>query len=417
MHKTRALEILLLISLIIIVLLFYSIYKNDRHQAHFGEGPIDVPEVLIPQEYGIILDSLEVFKAKIGRNEFLAEILSRQGVDYARIEELVKISKPTFNVRKIRRGNTYSMITTRDSLKKPLYFVYEMDPVNFLLYDLRDTIRVTRGKKKETRVLETASGRIESSLWNAMIDNETDPNLANELSEIFAWTIDFFGIQKGDSYKVIYEDRYVKDERIGLGRVLAACFNHMGEDHFAYYFVQDSTGDYFDDEAGSMRRTFLKAPLRFRRISSGFSYNRLHPVLKIYRPHTGVDYAADYGTPVHAVGDGVITMAAWTRQGGRAVKIRHNGTYTTVYMHLSAYGKGIKKGAKVKQGDVIGYVGSSGLATGPHLDFRFYRNGQPINPLKVESPPSEPVDSLYLEPYYRLRDELKEQLDAISINE
>ncbi len=417
MGKTRALEIFLMISLIIIVLFIYSTYNNNSHKVHRGEGPIDVPEVLIPQEYGVILDSLEVFRAKVGRNEFLADILSRHGVDYSRIEELVRVSKPVFNVRKIRRGNTYSLITTRDSLKKARYFIYEMDPVNFLLYDLRDTIRVTKGKKKETRVLETASGKIESSLWNAMIDNETDPNLANELSEIFAWTIDFFGIQKGDSYKVIYEDRYVKDERIGLGRVLGAYFNHMGEDHYAYYFVQDSTGDYFDDEAGSMRRTFLKAPLRFRRISSGFSYNRLHPVLKIYRPHTGVDYAADYGTPVHAVGDGVVTMAAWTRQGGRAVKIRHNGTYTTVYMHLSAYGKGIKKGVKVKQGDVIGYVGSSGLATGPHLDFRFYRNGQAINPLKVESPPSEPVDSLHLERYYRLRDELKEQLDTISIKE
>ena len=415
MRNSRGIEIFILVVSTVLFLWILAPANRDAYRPYKNNEIIEVPELDLYTEYGLILDTLDIFKDRVGRNEFLADILTRNGVPYEKIDELVRVSRPVFNVRKIRRGNVYSLIKTRDSLHKPLFFAYEEDPVNYLLYDLRDTVKLIRGSKREKRKTMNASGRIETSLWNAMIDSKTDPNLANELSEIFAWTIDFFGIQKGDFYKVIYEDRYVNDQRIGLGRILAAQFNHMGEDHFAFYFVQDSVGDYFDDNAGSMRRTFLKAPLRFRRISSGFSYNRFHPVLKIYRPHTGVDYAADYGTPVHAVGEGTVIMAGWTKQGGRAVKIRHNGTYTTVYMHLSAYGKGIKKGIKVKQGDVIGYVGSSGLATGPHLDFRFYRNGQPINPLKVKSPPTKPVDSAHMERYDKLTDAMKARLNEIPL--
>jgi murein DD-endopeptidase MepM/ murein hydrolase activator NlpD len=251
-----------------------------------------------------------------------------------------------------------------------------------------------------------------------MVDNDTDPNLANELSEIYAWTIDFFGIQNGDNFKVIYENKFVDGERIGIGKVLAANFNHYGDDHFAFYFVQDSTGDYFDEKANSLRRTLLKAPLRYRRISSGFSYSRMHPILKYRRPHLGVDYAADRGTPVVSIGDGVVVFAKWDNGGGgRAVKIKHNGTYTTLYMHLSKYGKGIKAGAQVKQGQVIGYVGASGLATGPHLDFRIYRNGKPIDPLKVESPPALPVDSVNLERFEVEKSKWLKDLEHIRIQD
>jgi murein DD-endopeptidase MepM/ murein hydrolase activator NlpD len=214
---------------------------------------------------------------------------------------------------------------------------------------------------------------------------------------------------------VIFEEQYVDGEYIGLGRIIAAGFNHMGHEYYACFFEQDSAGDYYDDEGGSMRRTFLKAPLRYRRISSGFSYSRMHPILKYRRPHLGVDYAAPAGTPVHAVGDGVITFSAYTRQGGHTVKIRHNGTYTTAYCHLSGYGKGIRQGVHVKQGQVIGYVGSTGLSTGPHLDFRFYRNGKAIDPLKVKSPPAKPVDSAYAEIYRHYCDSLVVVLDSIPV--
>lgn len=415
MSLRRSIEIIILF-LSGLIIIYLSIPSIDNHLKDEIHGPITVPNLSLNTEYGLILDTLLVKKDKVKRNEFLSDILLRYDVDYVLIDKLVKVSKPVFNVRKIRKGNTYSIIQSKDSLKRTLFFVYENSPTTYVVVDFRDSVNVWKGNKEVNTRTETASGFIKTSLWNAMIDNDTDPNLANELSEIFAWTVDFFGIQKGDHYKVIYEDLYVDDQRIGLGKVLAAHFNHAGHDYFSIYFVQDTVGDYFDENAGSMRRTFLKAPLRFKRISSGFSYNRLHPILKIYRPHTGIDYAAAYGTPVHSVGDGVVTMAGWTKQGGRTVKIKHNGTYSTAYLHLSKYGKGIRKGAQIKQGDIIGYVGKSGLATGPHLDFRFYRNGKPINPLKVESPPAKPVDSLFLGDYFKVRDEMMGQLTVLKID-
>ena len=225
-----------------------------------------------------------------------------------------------------------------------------------------------------------------------MKESETNPFLAVELSDIYAWAIDFFGIQKGDQFKVIYEEQFVDSQSIGISEIYAAVFTHNGHDFEAYNFEQDSTESYFDNEGNSLRKAFLKAPLRYSRISSRFSHSRMHPVLKIRRPHHGIDYAAPTGTPVVSIGDGKIIKKGYQKRGGgRYVKVKHNSVYTTVYMHFSKFAKGISVGSFVKQGQTIGYVGSSGLATGPHLDFRVYKNGSAINPLRMESPPVEPV--------------------------
>lgn len=367
------------------------------------------------REYGIVVDSLEVIRGQVKRNEFLADILLGYDVEYSLIDRIARSPREIFDVRKIRAGYPYSVIRNLDSIPEVQYFVYEQSPTEYIVFDLRDSLIIYTGEKPLERRTAITSGTIESSLWNSMVDNGTDPNLANALSEIYAWTIDFFGIQKGDHFRVIYEELYVDNQYIGIGKVLAADFNHMGFNNYSCYFVQDSMGDYYDDEGGSMRRTFLKAPLRYRRISSGFSYSRMHPILKYRRPHLGVDYAAPSGTPVQAVGDGVITYSKYTRQGGNTVKIKHNGTYTTAYCHLSGFGKGIHQGAHVKQGQVIGYVGSTGLSTGPHLDFRFYRNGKAIDPLKVKSPPAKPVDTAYFDQYMRFCDSLIVELEKIPV--
>lgn len=396
--QRKSLIIILILAIAIITAIMLLPISGDKPRDNPKENPAKKTVHIPIYRYGINVDSLKVVREKIKRNEFLADILLRHNVDYPTIDKLARGTRDIFDVRKIRHGNYYSVITTLDSMPETQYFVYEISPVDYIVYNLQDTITITKGQKEVNIAIDTATGIIKSSLWNAMIDSDTDPNLANELSEIYAWTIDFFGIQRNDSYKVVYENQFVEGERIGLGKILAATFTHVGEDHNAIWFVQDSAGDFFDEEAQSLRRTFLKAPLRFRRISSGFSYSRMHPILKYRRPHLGVDYAANRGTPVMAVGDGVVVFAKWDNGGGgRAVKIKHNGTYTTLYMHLSKYGEGIKAGVNVKQGQVIGYVGSSGLSTGPHLDFRFYRNGKPVDPLKVESPAAEPVDSTNLE--------------------
>ena len=404
----------LIVLVVITVVVVFAIMWFKPLGAELADDPaIEQSQPLM--EYGIVVDSLEVIRDEVRRNEFLADILLRYDIDYNLIDRIARSPRDVFDVRKIRAGNTYSVIRSLDSIPRVEFFVYEISSTAYVIVDLRDSLVITRGEREIERKLARISGTITSSLWNTLVEADADPNLANELSEIYAWTIDFFGIQKGDHFRAIYEELYVEGEYIGLGKVITSDFYHAGHDYFAFYFEQDSTGDYFDDEGGSLRRTFLKAPLRYRRISSGFTYSRMHPVLKIRRPHTGVDYAAAAGTPVHAVGDGVVTFAGYTREGGNTVRIKHNGTYSTSYCHFSGYGKGIKQGVYVKQGQVIGYVGSTGLATGPHLDFRFYRNGKPIDPLKVQSPPAEPVDTAFMDEYRLYCDSLINELGSIRI--
>ncbi|HSG67675.1 MAG TPA: peptidoglycan DD-metalloendopeptidase family protein [Bacteroidales bacterium] len=411
-RKKLYIEIITLI--VLTVILVSAVMLMRPLGAELADDPIDEPGPPL-MEYGIPVDSLEVVRDVVKRNEFLADILLRYDVDYNLIDRIARSPREVFDVRKIRVGYPYSVIRTLDTIPQVQYFIYEQSPTEYIVIDIRDSLVIEKGIKLIERRLAKTSGTITSSLWNTLIANDADPNLANELSEIYAWTIDFFGIQKGDYFRAIFEELYVEDDYIGLGRVIAAEFFHAGHDYYACYFEQDSVGDYFDDEGGSLRRTFLKAPLRYRRISSGFSYSRMHPVLKYRRPHTGVDYAAAAGTPVLAVGEGVVTFAAYTKEGGYTVKIKHNGTYSTSYCHFSGFGKGIKKGVHVKQGQVIGYVGSTGLATGPHLDFRFYRNGKPIDPLKVQSPPAEPVDSAYYGQYRIYCDSLVQELGLIPL--
>ena len=414
MDRKNFIEIFVLIISAFIIIIVSNVFTKNNYQ----EENIEIVEIVEPEhefEYGIIIDSLIIIKDKVRRNQFLADVLLKYNVDYATIDKIARASKPVFDVRKIRRGNNYSIICSNDSINKLLYFVYEKSPTKYIVYDLTDSICIYSGEKEIEIRIEKTKGTIVNSFWNAMIDNSCDPNLANELSEVFAWTIDFFGIQKGDTYNAIYEALYVDNKYIGLGNIQAANINHSGNDYFAFYYIQDSVGDYFDEEANSLMRTFLKAPLRYKRISSGYSHSRLHPILKIRRPHHGVDYAAATGTPVLTIGDGVVIKKAYQKRGGgNYLKIKHNGTYTTSYMHLSKYAKGMKKGTRVKQGDVIGYVGKTGLATGPHLDFRVYRNGKAINPLKLKSPPAKPVDSSNLSEYRLLKDSLIQELNKIN---
>ncbi|MEA3480033.1 MAG: M23 family metallopeptidase [Bacteroidota bacterium] len=407
----RGLELLLMVLLGALVVFLSIRYGEKEYKVE--EVEVHADSIHHQYAYGIIIDSLILYKDKIRKNEFLADILQDYGVDYAKIDHLARKSKSVFDVRRMRAGNTFIIISTRDSLREVRFFIYESSASDYIVYDLRDSISIYKGKKEIRRIIATDCGIIQSSLWSIMVDKGTDPNLANELSEIYAWTIDFFGILEGDRYKVVYEKLFVDGQYIGLGKVIAAMFKHYDREYYTYRFLQDSVWDFFDDDGGSMRRTFLKAPLRYKRISSRYSHSRYHPILKIRRPHHGIDYAAASGTPVHAIGDGVVTFAGWKGQGGRTVKIKHNGTYTTAYLHLSGYGEGVVKGANVKQGQVIGYVGRSGLATGPHLDFRFYRNGQPIDPLKVESPPAKPIDSTYRDTFILYRDSLRRILDTI----
>lgn len=394
-----------LYAIISIVILFITSCNTPQKPTENSVEEVVLAEPILL--FDIPVDSFLIEKKKVKRNQNLSDILLKQNVSYSRIAQLVNIAKPVCDVRKIKAGNNYYLFKNRDSLQTLRYFAYEKNRVEYVVFDLNDTMRATAGKKEIVRVLDTIEGTVNSSLWNAMVDNNANPELANELSDIYSWTIDFFGIQKGDSYRIFYEKLVVDEDTFGIGKVFAARFNHIGTDYNAYYFTQDSISEYFDEEGKSLRKTFLKAPLKFKRVSSRFSNSRYHPVLKIRRPHHGVDYAANSGTPVYTIGDGVVNRKGYQKRGGgNYISIKHNGTYSTTYMHLRGFAKGIYVGKTLKQGDLIGYVGTTGLSTGPHLDFRVYKNGHAINPLKLKSPSAKPVDSLHLQDFYHLRDSL-----------
>lgn len=363
--------------------------------------------------YGISTDTLNVSRHEVNDGQNLSDILNINGIAYSTVDQIVLSSSDVYDVRKMRSGNSYYVLTTTDSFATPKYLVYERNPIDFVVFSLSDSFFVYLDSKKLTVDTVLTSGEINGSLWISMLDNNNDPELSIILSEVYAWTIDFFGLYPNDNYKIIYEKTYADTQYIGIGNILSAEFIHRGAPYYAYLFNQGGREDYFDENGESLRRAFLKAPLRYSRISSRFSYNRKHPILKIRRPHLGIDYAAPIGTPVQTVGDGIVTKAAYQGQAGRMVEVKHNGSYTTRYLHLSKYGNGIKVGKRVKQGDVVGYVGSSGLSTGPHLDFRFYKNGQAADPLKVKSPAVEPIKPEYVDQFNLVKDYWDKKLNYI----
>lgn len=333
---------------------------------------------------GIPSDNFEVEEGVVGKNQNLSLILAKYKVSPAKIYEITQRCKNVFDVRSIKSGQSYTLFLAKDSLRTPEFFIYEKNALEYVVIDFKETSEVYVGQKDVVKKEHTAKVGITSSLWNAMVEAGTDPTLAITLSEIYAWSIDFYGIAKGDSIRVLYEQSYVEDKPLRDFNIKAAIFTNAGKDFYALPFVQNEKFAYFDEDGSSLQKAFLKAPLRYSRISSGFSNNRYHPVLKKYRAHHGVDYAAPTGTPVQTIGDGVIVKKAYQANGGgNYVTIKHNSVYSTTYMHLSKFAKGIQPGKRVKQGETIGYVGATGLATGPHLDFRVYKNGTPINPLKM----------------------------------
>jgi murein DD-endopeptidase MepM/ murein hydrolase activator NlpD len=404
----------LLLTLVISYFYYYHFIPKSEVIEMPKTDSVQVKKEVI-RMYGIPVDSFQIKFDLVKRNQMLLNILISYNLPKGAIAGLVANEHKEFDVRKIRAGNKYAVFLEKDSLQTLRYFVYEHTPIDYVLFSFTDSVTISLGQKEVINKRKMAQGWIETSLWNAMIDRDINPMLANELSEIYAWSIDFFGLQPTDSFSVVYDEQYVDTVSVGLGKIQAAYFHHAGNDFFAIPFVQDSVESFFDIEGQSLRKAFLKAPLRFSRVSSRFSHSRLHPILKIRRPHHGVDYAAPAGTPVHAIGDGKVIFArrGYNRGGGNVIKIKHNSVYTTAYLHLSGFASGIKEGIYVKQGEVIGYVGSTGLATGPHLDFRFYKNGRPVDPLKVEAPPVEPVREENLEAFQIAKNHTLKLLGAI----
>ena len=361
------------------------------HRASYDDTPEPVR-----YEYGLPIDSFRVDTGYVKNGETLGGILGRLGADRRQLAQISVLPRSEFDVRSLRPGKEYLGLHQTDTagVEHLCYWIYKASTREVTVLDLRGSVHAEHHKKPLRYESRSACVGIESSLWNAMVNNNLPVEVALELSEIYAWTIDFFGLQKGDSVRVFFDEIYVDSTRVGIGQIYAANFYHARKWQEAFYFEAGNLHTYFDGDGKSLRKSFLKAPLNYKRISSHFTYARKHPVYKIVRPHTGVDYAAPAGTPVVAIGDGVVIEKGYKGQAGNMVKIKHNSTYTTAYLHLSKYGK-INVGSHVSQGQVIGYVGSTGASTGPHLDFRVWKNGTPIDPLKMESPPADPVPAKY----------------------
>lgn len=371
--------------------------------------------VVINREFGLAIDSFKVINATVGRNEFLANILQQYHIDPPKIAALAAKSKPVFDIRNIRAGKTYSIFCTKDSLQKACYFVYQPNPIDYIVYDLRDSVKIYKGKRKVTTTTKESSGVVENSLFEALSRSKADPGLAMKLADIYSWDIDFYRVDKGDWFKVIYEEQYVGATPVGIGRIKSAVFSHGGEKFYAFYFEDDSTNTsgYYDEKAKSLRKAFLKAPLKFYRITSHYSHHRFHPVQHRWKAHLGTDYAAPTGTPIMTTAAGTVIASRYSRFNGNYVKIKHNATYTTQYLHMSK--RAVHVGEHVKQGEVIGYVGSTGLATGPHVCYRFWKNGKQVDPLKQHFPAAKPIEKSDVAAFRTLVHQEKEKLDHIQM--
>jgi murein DD-endopeptidase MepM/ murein hydrolase activator NlpD len=357
-----------------------------------GKAPSDEPEPEpeLPR-LGFFADSLLVEEWTVQPGETFTGLFTRLGMDSDESFRLAKACDSVFDVRRLRAGNGLEVYF--DSLGHDVkYVVYNNDRIHQTVFKCFDSLEVWTSDKEVTYEKKFADVQIKSSLWNDMTSAGASPFLILKLSDIYAWTVDFFGLQDGDRFRMVYGQTLCENEIISVDTVYYAVFSRDGKEVPAILYDQGDGGNkYWNAKGESLKKAFLKAPLQFTRISSGFSYARRHPVTGKIRPHTAIDYAAPTGTPVMSIGDGTVLSVGWAGGGGNTVKIRHNSSYVTSYMHLSRYAKGLKAGQHVHQGQVIGYVGATGTATGPHLDFRVYKDGTAINPLKMESPSADPI--------------------------
>lgn len=361
-------------------------------------------------------DSLEVITKKIRRNETLYSILRNYEVPLSVIHLVTKNTKKVFNHKNLAVNNNYHVYLTDDTSKTAKYFVYEYDLRNFVTISLKDSIYVDSGQRESYYEEERASGKVKTSLYASLMEKDLSPSLAYDIAEIFAWQVDFYRIRKGDAYHLILEREYIDGKPTGLEIVKAAKFIQKGKPYYAFRFEDNNRFRYFDEEGNSLQRTFLKAPLKYSRVSSRYTRKRFHPVLKRYKAHLGTDYVAPKGTPVYAVADGVIRRAGYTKNNGNYVRIKHNSVYETGYLHFSKIASGIKTGMTVKQGQVIGYVGDTGLASGVHLCYRLWKYGRQVDPYKQKNPAAKPIENEHQVRFLTYMNLTKVELDQMDMD-
>lgn len=393
----------------------FEITQNRQAAALlFSEPRIDaLPVVPADMKWGFALDMFGQSEHELRSGDVLGEILSARGMDHVSIHKLVENCKGIFNINSMRAGRKLVFLDGRDG-NPGRYMIYEPSAFEYTVFDLQEPFLVRTVKREVETRISSASGVLETSFWQAMTDNGLSDELADGLIDVLASSVDFYHQRQGDRFKVMFEEKLVEGKTAGTGRILAALYEREGKTYYAIQFQKsDNKVDYFDFEGRPARKAFLKAPVRFSRISSRYNLNRLHPILGYKKAHFGTDYAAPYGTPIIAVADGYVLEA--TRRGGNGnfVKLRHDNLYETQYLHMQGFARGIRPGAHVSQGQVIGYVGSTGLATGPHVCFRFWKNGRQVDHLRLDLPSPQPMQGTDLERFKTIRDSIAHQLDGV----
>ena len=408
-----------LITFLILTVLSQSISsckKSDKLENKvIKDKIIDLPPNM---KYGFNLNDFIVKKKKIKRGDTFGSILEENFIDYPEVHKILQKIKTQVSVKKLQIGKPYTLLFSKDSIKAPKVFIYQKDIQGYTIVQLRDSIYGLKKNKPVRTVQMEASGKIESSLYQTMLDNGYNEALTYYLSDIYAWTIDFFRLQKGDRFKIIYTEKFVDDTiSIGIKKIKAASFEHKGQITEAYEFQTDSAKgiiDYFDQSAKNLRRAFLKAPVSFGRVSSRYNLKRRISFYGRVKPHKGTDFAAAVGTPIMTTANGTVVKSSYSRGNGNYVTIKHNNKYSTQYLHMRK--RKVKVGQYVKQGDVIGWVGMTGYTSGPHVCYRFWKNGRQVDPFKQNLPEAKPISKSLKNKFLTYVKPIKNQLNCIVYN-
>ena len=397
-------------------LAFGAFYYFQNNNANYQEDSEPLNEIIIEEEeeqllYGINVNELDIIEGVVGKNETLSSILAPFNVPYQMIDEIARKSKDVFDVRKIAFNKKFTVLSPKDT-SFAQFFIYEPNPAEYVVFKLDEGEVYKEEKPVELRKVEIG-GTISSNLYVNMTELGLGPDLINQFADLYGWMVDFGSLQNGDKFKVVFSEKVVEDQVVGIGDIETAFFEYKGTPYHAIPFEQNGERTFFDQDGNSFKKAFLKYPVKFTRISSAYNLKRFHPVQKRYKAHLGTDFAAPTGTEIRTVGDGTVVEARYTSANGNFVKIKHNGTYTTQYLHMSKIASGMKPGARVSQGQVIGYVGSTGLATGPHLCFRFWKNGKQVDWQQEKIPPSEPISKENRLAFEQVKMEKERQIAAI----
>ncbi len=398
------------------ILLLFTLFACKEDETVKKAIPVAKPAP-VTKEFGFTLEEFKVVRDTIQNGDTFGRLLSEEGYDAAQVHKVTEAIKDSFDLRNIRVGKPFTMLKDKQAPNKLQVFIYKPDNMSYYVVDLRDSIaKAYKTVKPVTIKRRVIAAEIEGSLAETLSKAGATPALAHELSEIYAWSIDFFKIQKGDKFAVTVNEKYIDGtEYAGLDNIEASYFEYKGKKIYAFPFKQDENSkryDYYDEEGKVLKSMFLKAPLQFSRISSRFSPKRFHPVQQTWKAHNGTDYAAPHGTPIMTTANGVVERTGYTSGNGNFVKVKHNGTYSTQYLHMSKIK--VRQGQRVSQGDVIGLVGSTGLATGPHVCYRFWKNGVQVDALRQKLPSSEPMSAKHKPRFVAFMTPLKKELDSIS---